>query len=182
MLEATSWEEANEDAFASVWANELAEVPPFTESAMYVVTGLLLPIWRWLPDEGCRVYRLQTDDGERIIGRQMSPAWVAQALGADAPARGLGCRVRQRRRAAPCRQSDRPPRHGHGRPTCRTRRLLGRNRRPAESDGARLRDHRMEAPAVRADRRARSCNSGIAARALPGPPLRGAVRSGRGLR
>ncbi|GJE02986.1 hypothetical protein GMJLKIPL_4937 [Methylobacterium isbiliense] len=90
MLEATSWEEANEDAFASAWASELAEVPAFTESALYVVTGLLLPIWRRLPDEGCRVYRLQTDDGERIIGRQVSPAWVAQALGADAPALPAG--------------------------------------------------------------------------------------------
>ena len=27
-----------------------------------------------------RVYRLQTDAGERIIGRQVSPAWVASAL------------------------------------------------------------------------------------------------------
>ena len=90
MLEATSWEEAHEDAFASAWAREFAEVPAFTESAMYVVTGLLLPIWRRLPDEGCRVNRLQTDDGERIIGRQVSPAWVAQALGADAPALPAG--------------------------------------------------------------------------------------------
>jgi hypothetical protein len=27
-----------------------------------------------------RVYRLQTDDGERIVGRRVSPAWVAGAL------------------------------------------------------------------------------------------------------
>ena len=85
LLQATSWEEADEGAFSVAWATELAEVPEFAESSMYVVTGLLLPIWRRLPDEGCRVYRLQTDDGERIIGRQVSPAWVAQALGADAP-------------------------------------------------------------------------------------------------
>ena len=32
-----------------------------------------------------RVYRLQTDDGERIIGRLVSPAWVAQATQVDAP-------------------------------------------------------------------------------------------------
>jgi hypothetical protein len=43
------------------------------------VTGLLLPIWRQLPNDGGRVYRLQTDDGERVIGRQVSPAWVAAA-------------------------------------------------------------------------------------------------------
>ena len=32
-----------------------------------------------------RVYRLQTDAGERIIGRKVSPAWAASALATDAP-------------------------------------------------------------------------------------------------
>ena len=32
-----------------------------------------------------RVYRLQTDTGERIIGRKVSPAWVAAALEAGTP-------------------------------------------------------------------------------------------------
>jgi hypothetical protein len=54
-------------------------VPEFRESTLHVVTGLLLPIWRQLPNDGGRVYRLQADDGERVIGRQVSPAWVAAA-------------------------------------------------------------------------------------------------------
>jgi hypothetical protein len=60
-------------------------VPEFTTSTFHIVTGLLLPIWRRLPADGCRVYRLQTDDGERVIGRLVSPAWVAEAVETDAP-------------------------------------------------------------------------------------------------
>jgi hypothetical protein len=45
----------------------------------------LLPIWKRLPGDTMRVYRLQTDAGERIIGRLVSPAWVAQATAFDAP-------------------------------------------------------------------------------------------------
>ena len=59
---------------------KLAEVPEFTDSTIHIVTGLLLPIWKRLPNESTRVYRLQTDAGERIIGRKVSPAWVASAL------------------------------------------------------------------------------------------------------
>ncbi|BCG83839.1 hypothetical protein MesoLj113b_73810 (plasmid) [Mesorhizobium sp. 113-3-3] len=44
------------------------------------VAGLLLPIWKRLPNESSRVYRLQTDDGERIIGRRVSAARAAGAL------------------------------------------------------------------------------------------------------
>ncbi len=80
------WEEVDAAAFSAAWGAELAALPEFVESTFHVVTGLLLPIWRRLPDDGCRVYRLQTDQGERVIGRLVSPAWVADALGAKAPA------------------------------------------------------------------------------------------------
>jgi hypothetical protein len=79
------WKRADHAAFARAWSAELADVPPFTESELHVVAGLLLPIWKRLPDESTRVYRLQTDAGERIIGRRVSAAWVASALQAGAP-------------------------------------------------------------------------------------------------
>jgi hypothetical protein len=81
----THWQEADRDTFARAWEKELAAVPAFTESDLHIVTGLLLPIWKRLPDDSMRVYRLQTDAGERIIGRLVSPAWVAQAADAEAP-------------------------------------------------------------------------------------------------
>ena len=72
-------------AFTVAWKAELAEVPEFTDSILHMVTGLLLPIWKQLPQDETRVYRLQTDDGQRIIGRRVSPAWVATTLADDAP-------------------------------------------------------------------------------------------------
>jgi hypothetical protein len=79
----THWERADRASFAEAWERELAEVPTFTDSDLHIVTGLLLPIWRRLPDESMRVYRLQTDTGERVIGRLVSPAWVAQAVSTE---------------------------------------------------------------------------------------------------
>ncbi len=75
----THWVEAERAAFASAWQAELDEVPEFTDSILHMVTGLLLPIWKRLPQDSSRVYRLQTDEGERIIGRRVSPAWAANA-------------------------------------------------------------------------------------------------------
>ncbi|MGO3929916.1 strawberry notch family protein [Rhodopseudomonas pseudopalustris] len=79
------WRAADREVFAAAWQRELGQIPEFTDSTIHVVAGLLLPIWKRLPDECTRVYRLQTDDGERIIGRRVSPAWAANALAIGAP-------------------------------------------------------------------------------------------------
>jgi len=79
------WAEADRGRFGAAWRAELHDVPEFSESTIHVVVGLLLPIWKRLPDESTRVYRLQTGAGERIVGRKVSAAWVANVLAADAP-------------------------------------------------------------------------------------------------
>ena len=76
------WLEADRETFAAAWTGEVAQVPEFADSTLHIVAGLLLPIWKRLPNESTRVYRLQTDDGERIIGRKVSPAWAANATAA----------------------------------------------------------------------------------------------------
>ncbi|MBJ7500896.1 MAG: strawberry notch family protein [Sphingopyxis sp.] len=72
------WHDVGPDAFAAAWNEELAELPEYETGTLHMVAGLLLPIWRSLPNESTRVYRLQTDAGERVIGRRVSPAWVAK--------------------------------------------------------------------------------------------------------
>lgn len=80
MMGETHWVDADRTGFTAAWNAELTEVQEFAESTIHVVSGLLLPIWKRLPNESTRVYRLQTDDGERIVGRRVSPAWVVGAL------------------------------------------------------------------------------------------------------
>ncbi|MDB5552305.1 MAG: hypothetical protein JWL86_2289 [Rhizobium sp.] len=71
-LDETNWEEADEQSFSAAWNAEVADLPEFSVSTMHVVSGLLLPIWKLLSQEYCRVYRLETDEGERIVGRLVS--------------------------------------------------------------------------------------------------------------
>lgn len=87
-LETSHWEEADESTLRKLWDAEFAAVPEFTTSTIYLVTGLLLPIWRRFPEANARVYRLQTDEGERIIGRMLSGVEVerfCENLGMAAP-------------------------------------------------------------------------------------------------
>ena len=79
MMGETHWTEAERNDFATAWSAEVANVPAYSDSTIHIVAGLLLPIWKRLPNESTRVYRLQTDEGERIIGRKVSPAWAANA-------------------------------------------------------------------------------------------------------
>ncbi len=84
MMGETHWIEADRNTFAAAWTAEVADVQEFSDSTIHIVAGLLLPIWKRLPNESTRVYRLQTDDGERIVGRKVSPAWAANATATDA--------------------------------------------------------------------------------------------------
>nr|WP_295741122.1 strawberry notch family protein [uncultured Acidocella sp.] len=79
MMAESHWQEASQKTFAAAWTAELASVPEFSDNTIHIAAGLLLPIWKRLPNESTRVYRLQTDAGERIIGRKVSPAWAADA-------------------------------------------------------------------------------------------------------
>ena len=114
------WIEADREAFAAAWRAELADVPEFTDSTIHIVAGLLLPIWKRLPNESTRVYRLQTDAGERIVGRKVSPAWAAGAVTATGistltPDQAFAALMDGTRRHRPRRRPAAPPRPRDGR-------------------------------------------------------------------
>lgn len=84
-LAATHWRDADAASFVSAWTDELAAIPASVTSTLHIVSGLLLPIWKRLPSRSSRVYRLQTDTGERVVGRLAPPAWVAATIEAQVP-------------------------------------------------------------------------------------------------
>jgi len=86
-FEHSHWRQAAVDEFTPLWEAECARVPEFSESSFHIITGLLLPIWDRLPAHDMRVYRFETDDGERVIGRLISPEALSalyQTLGTGA--------------------------------------------------------------------------------------------------
>ena len=72
-LAASHWREADETEWRALWDSEVRSLPSHTESRLWLVTGLLLPVWDRLPKEDLRVRRLQTDTGEALIGRVLNP-------------------------------------------------------------------------------------------------------------
>ncbi|MBN3923167.1 strawberry notch family protein [Nostoc sp. NMS4] len=83
-LESSTWKQVSADAFVAAWSKEVDQLPRFTTDYIHLVTGILLPIWKMLPQKNNRVYRLQTSDGEKILGRVVSAVdiqSVAEQLG-----------------------------------------------------------------------------------------------------
>ena len=70
LLLETMWEETTEEEFSALWQAEVEEMQGKTRtSTLYLVTGLLLPVWDRLPDDHVQVWRLNTEDGQSFLGR-----------------------------------------------------------------------------------------------------------------
>jgi hypothetical protein len=66
---ASTWQEVSQEKFQKLWQQEVGKAPEFEVDSFYLITGLLLPIWNRLDAEDMRVFRLQTDSGEKLLGR-----------------------------------------------------------------------------------------------------------------
>ena len=70
LLLETMWEEASEAEFSALWQAEVEKMSGKTRTnTLYLVTGLLLPVWDRLPDDHVQVWRLNTDDSQSFLGR-----------------------------------------------------------------------------------------------------------------
>jgi hypothetical protein len=85
-LDTSHWRRAGEQEFSDAWLRELATVPDMVETTLHMVSGLLLPLWKTLPHKNPKIYRLQTDEGEKVIGRLIG----AEELPGLCEAFGLG--------------------------------------------------------------------------------------------
>ncbi|WP_375506042.1 strawberry notch C-terminal domain-containing protein [uncultured Nostoc sp.] len=71
-LLSSTWKQVSTEAFIAAWSKEVSQLPQFTTDHIHLVTGILLPIWKTLPQQNSRVFRLQTSDGEKVLGRVIS--------------------------------------------------------------------------------------------------------------
>lgn len=66
------WYKTDVETFKQGWQRQIAKEPEFIESTFYLITGVLLPIWKRLDNNQMRIYRIHTEDGERLLGRAVS--------------------------------------------------------------------------------------------------------------
>jgi len=61
------------------WDDRVAATPEFRQSDLHLITGAVLPVWDRLKGSP-KVYRLQTDDGERLLGRVIGNSDIESTL------------------------------------------------------------------------------------------------------
>ena len=67
------WEPVDEASFVGLWDEEVATLPTVETHRLVLLTGLLLPIWRDIPSDNERIWRVTPEDGAARIGRAISP-------------------------------------------------------------------------------------------------------------
>ena len=69
---ASAWEEIKPSEFLRLWGKEADSLPKVTTTRLYLLTGLLLPIWKDIPSGNERIYRVTPEGQGSMIGRTVS--------------------------------------------------------------------------------------------------------------
>ena len=68
----STWEKTEVDEFTQRWDAEVADLPTVSVTKLFVLTGLLLPIWQSIPSGNERIYRVSPEGVASMIGRTVS--------------------------------------------------------------------------------------------------------------
>ena len=71
-FQASAWEEIAGREFLRLWNAEADSLPKTTTTKLYLLTGLLLPIWKDIPSGNERIYRVTPEGQGSMIGRTVS--------------------------------------------------------------------------------------------------------------
>ena len=63
----------------TLWDERVAKTPEFKEADLHIITGAILPIWDRLAGQP-KIFRLQTDAGERMLGRVVDNKVINETL------------------------------------------------------------------------------------------------------
>lgn len=61
------------------WLEEESKIPPFEDKTVHLLSGALLPIWKYLKTlskDALNIVRTTTDDGTRLVGVKISEEWL----------------------------------------------------------------------------------------------------------
>ena len=70
----------DKDAWLKTWNEFITNQPTLSENNLWIVTGILLPIWQKLPSDSIKIHRLITDEKEHMIGRVFSDLQASNIL------------------------------------------------------------------------------------------------------
>ena len=76
--EESAWEPVELEVWRASWDAEVAAADPWWREEIYLVTGVLLPVWSHLPTSRAWVRRIKSPDGRRWLGRVLDPIDVGK--------------------------------------------------------------------------------------------------------
>ena len=76
-FKASAWEDIDQSEFIRLWDEEADSLPKTTTTKLYLLTGLLLPIWKTIPTSNERIYRVTPEGRASMIGRTLSEEGAA---------------------------------------------------------------------------------------------------------
>lgn len=68
----SAWEQIEVGEFTRLWDDEADALPREETTKLFLLTGLLLPIWKDIPTRNERIYRVTPGGGGAMIGRTLS--------------------------------------------------------------------------------------------------------------